>query len=344
MRLSRCPYVFYKRALIGLMTFLVILMLTNVELTVEPAVAIFLVSLAMLARTPLIKLTLVLLAPAWMMRFIFSEWDGLIFRTFASAFPTSFFGNGFIAISMICVFSLYILPFLFALVAILRDTPRLQWAPGLLNSRKALISTTILFSCFAAYLSFQPTFDQFWQREVHVVQSYYTNSGETEVFIKSPEYFNNLSIQHGGRDTLLNGGTTAKITPASFFDTTWVSVERTEERNSSDSTTDYNIRLKLTTVQRPYTVTVTYTDGGKMRAFETPWLYRTVQEEKRISWYSFPDTSITIPVQFQIPLGDSVKEKIEVTFNTLAYPMTLEQELSYVTPRTKYISNYTYGR
>jgi hypothetical protein len=105
----------------------------------------------------------------------------------------------------------------------------------------------------------------------------------------------------------------------------------------------YDIELKLKSAQRPYTVTVSYTGKNDIEGFDTPWLFRTVRDEKRITWYSFPDTSITVPVKFSIPFGDSVKEKIEVTYDTLAYPMMLEQDLTYFSPRTKYIANHTYG-
>ncbi len=345
LRLSRCPYVFYKRAIIGLVIFLLVLMLANLKLAVEPAMAIFLVSLAILARHPLIKFTLVLLAPVWMLRLLFSEWDGLIFRTFATALPTSFSGNGFFALIMIGIFSLYILPFLFALAAVLRDNPKLGWPISLMKSRNVFVACILLFSVLAVYLSSQPSFDRWWQREVHIDQTYYMDTHEKEIFVNSPEYFSNLSLHHAQKDTVLDGkSTSTKITPSSSFDTTWLAVERKENHHSSDSVTTFDIELKLASVRRPYMVMVSYTDGKNITRFETPWLFRTVEDAKRITWYSFPDTSITIPVKFQIPSGDSVKEKIEVTYDTLAYPMSLEQELTYFTPRTKYIANHVYGR
>jgi hypothetical protein len=61
-----------------------------------------------------------------------------------------------------------------------------------------------------------------------------------------------------------------------------------------------------------------------------------------ISWYSFPDSVLRIPVSFQISGMDSVRETIEVAFDGLADPMRFERELTYVIPRTRYLAGHVY--
>lgn len=79
-----------------------------------------------------------------------------------------------------------------------------------------------------------------------------------------------------------------------------------------------------------------------MNAFDTPRQFRTDQTRKRIDWYSFPDSIITIPVKFSVIGNDSVKEKIEIVFDKLAFPIQVKGEMLYVVPRTKVIHEYSY--
>ena len=119
LRISSCPYVFFKRSAIGLLIFLVLLGFANIKLMVEPAVALLLIGLAMLVRVSLLRLLFLALSPWWMLRLVFSEWGALFFRGAAQALPadipTWLIFNGI----MILFLTLYILPFLFAAAAII---------------------------------------------------------------------------------------------------------------------------------------------------------------------------------------------------------------------------------
>ena len=137
----------------------------------------------------------------------------------------------------------------------------------------------------------------------------------------------------------------ATITPRQPLDTTWLQVQRTEMKRTSGDTTTYDLNLSLHTRIRPYTVTVTYSSGAKeVRDFHTQWKYRERDSENQIEFYSFPDTMILIPVTFTVVGKDSVKEKIDVTFSTLEYPVDGERELTYFIPRTRYSDEHIYRR
>jgi hypothetical protein len=74
----------------------------------------------------------------------------------------------------------------------------------------------------------------------------------------------------------------------------------------------------------------------------TPWYTRIVKGARMIQWYSFPDSILKIPVSFTTAGIDSVKERIEVTFDRLALPMTVERGMTYVIPRTRYVQTHVY--
>ena len=94
---------------------------------------------------------------------------------------------------------------------------------------------------------------------------------------------------------------------------------------------------------RPYQVIISYDAGrDKLRRFETSWDVRNDNGLHSISWYSFPDSVLKVPVKFQIARADSVREAIEVTFDSLAQPMNVSRELTYVIPRTRYAASHIY--
>jgi len=345
MKLSACPYVFYKRAIIILIIFLILLGLASLKLTVEPAMALFLISAAILIRNPILRLALALTAPLWMLELVFSEWSGILFHEIArldtTEVPRWFLFNG----GIIFALSLYILPFLFAFTAVVKDSPTLKVWISKIRSAKVLIVLVVVLMLFSIYLILQPAYNNFWQRDVHIDQEYNMNKHTMNINISSSEYLDDIIFNRNGVDTSL----TSRITKFNFepkrgFDTNWVSIFRKEEKNKFGDTTHYDIELTLSTKFRPYTVSISYSINGKeLNAFDTPHQFRTDKTGKRIDWYSFPDSILTIPVKFSVIGNDSVKEKIEIVFDKLAYPIKVKGEMVYVVPRTKVIQEYSYS-
>ncbi|HEV8538759.1 MAG TPA: M28 family peptidase [Bacteroidota bacterium] len=346
LRLSRCPYVYFRRAAIILVVYLLAFGLVNVKLIVEPAAALVLISLAMLSRNPFIKFLLVLISPWWMLRIIFSEWSPLFFRGAAMGLPGDI--GAWLAFNgiMLLFLTLYILPFSYAGMAVLRDSPRLNIAAIRIKSGGILAAMIVAFVTLSGYLLSQPVYDRLWYRDLHLDESYDMTKRTKEISVKSGEYLRNLKIAHGGTDTLIDARvTSAVIAPRESFDTTWVRVQRSEEKSQSGDTTTFNLELLLSTRYRPYTVSVNYYAGkDKLKSFDTKWQFRNDWGLRSIEFYSFPDSILKIPVKFQITGDDSVKERIEVTFDRLAYPMTVERELTYVIPRTRYSASYVYRK
>ena len=98
--------------------------------------------------------------------------------------------------------------------------------------------------------------------------------------------------------------------------------------------------VTIHSVTRPYRVQVRYSSELPLD-LSSPWAYqragRFEKESDRVgvfSWYSFPDTLLEIPVTFSLRDTQRVQEKIEVTFDTLAYPMHLAKDLTDFEKRT----------
>ncbi|HYQ87527.1 MAG TPA: M28 family peptidase [Bacteroidota bacterium] len=352
LRVSLCPYVYFKRSAILLALPIVVLAVASLasgtfylKLAVEPAVALFLISLSAFVRKPILKLCLVALSPWWLFRLIFSEWDDLVFRSIASAIPSSpgswLIFNGL----MIGWLSVTLLPFLYALSFIIRDSRELKPLVSIIGSKAALFISVVLFICMAGYLTAIPVYNQWWYRDVRINERCDLSRHTRAVALQGSEYLRGMKIAHAGTDTSI-GSTITELDfpPGPEFDTTWLSVGRSERHEKSGDTTRYDVELRLAATRRSYTVSVTYSTAGQnVGGFESPFYSYTNKGGTHLEWYSFPDSVLTIPVRFSVVGRDTVRENIEVMFDGLADPVTVEGEMTYVIPRTVFSSTGRYG-
>jgi len=170
------------------------------------------------------------------------------------------------------------------------------------------------------------------------------NRFSKEVFLKGGEYLTGVNVSSAGGDTTIDAHTTmARLPVESSFDTTWLRVNRRIDNLLSGDSVHRMVDLTLVMAMRPYTVSITYSKHtDSVLDVITPWYTRVDRGARMIQWYSFPDSILKIPVSFTTAGGDSVRERIEVTFDRLAQPMRVEREMTYVIPRTKFVQTYVY--
>lgn len=345
-KLTRCPYFYFKRSIIILIVFLGFAGFSNIKLVVEPSVALLLISIAMLVRNPILKIISIIFSPIWMLRLIFSEWSEIIFHETAKV-QIPGIGLWFLAnTGAVVLLTIFVLPFLFATAAVIKDSQPLRTM--LIKMRSIYVFGFLIF-CFIGLTIFavsSPSFNNFWKREIRINQEFNLNTGSKKINVQSSEYLNIIKLSHGEFDTSINYTTTPVIIePKNEFDTTWLVIERKIDKHQFGDTTHYDIQLLINTKCRPYTLSVVFgIDGKELRAFDTPFQFRTNKNyQKEIAWYSYPDTNMTIPIKFSVIGQDTIKEKIEVIFGKLVYPLTIKGKDFYITPRTKFLSNYSYS-
>lgn len=347
LRISVDPEFLFLRGVILLWLVIILLGLLSVKLMVEPATGLLLMSMAILVRPRALKILLLLSSPWWMLRLLFSEWDGLIFRSIAMGL-TSTTASLAAAAAVTLLLTIILLPFAYAAAALMRDTASLKPLADLSRSPIAGIASITAFIALAGYLTTVPVYDQFWSRDIRVDQYHLVgrDSDSLTVSVRSSEYLSGIRVRYGSTDTLLEGRTTSVSLPAQVeFDREWLKVERHFESGGSDTNTSFKGELRLACKFRPYKVSVTLSAGKNgLASLETPWNYTTNNATHTIDWYSFPDTVLRIPMEFRVSGSDSVKETVEVIFDSLAYPVVITQGESYVIPRTKFVSKYTYVR
>jgi hypothetical protein len=349
--LSLCPYVFFKRTALWLTALLILSMFLGVKVVLYPAFALFFFSAAMLNRHWIPKVIFAVIAPLGFVFLLFSEWFGLIVHSFAGMPPVSSAVAFGVNAGVILFYSLFLLPILNGFVALARDTARLRTAGTFLASKKTLVGSLAVCTALCVYLVPRPTYNELWYRDVYVNQQVDLRKHSKEISIESPEYLTGIRIHYGSSDTLIASKTqTATLIPGPDFDTTWLAVTRKEQMRQSGDTCFFDVKLSLASKLRPYTVSIIYSTGKDEIPGFTSTTFSTGErpagkgEERVFRWYSFPDTNITIPVQFAVVGSDSVGEKIEVTYDTLASPMRCERELTSFIPRTRTVDGHFYKR
>lgn len=360
LKLSQDPFPFFVRAFIILGIFVVLASLLSPKVALYPSLALLLISLAMMLRWTALRGILCVLALAVMVRFIFPEWDELFMRVGASSLTSSdalLWMRRSVMLSL--VYSVYLLPLAYAVLAVVRDTPSLKNAGVFFASKKYIVITAVLFIGWTAYLLPRPSYNSLWYREVEATQEINLDSAKATITLQSPEYLNGLRIRHADAETTITSHTTSvSITPRREIDTllrddydivigtsSWVKIFHSISTEQRGDTTLFDTHLQLQMQFRPFTVSVSYTGkDSSFLDFDTRLQYRSTKSTKKIEWYSFPDSILDIPVKFSIVGNDSVREEIIVTFNKLAYPMEFERELTTIIPRTIYTSTHLYKK
>ena len=339
LEMSRSAYRYALRSVIFLAIFAGGLALLSIKLAFYPATALFLLGAAFLLRNQFLRLAAWLLSAHFMFRLIFSEGFYLFARVIANEGASSFFVHLF----YIFFFSLWSFPFLLAFAAIRSDEPSgLSWLRAFGRPAGGIAAAGAFVLC-AIYLSTVPAYSPLWQQQISIRQSINldTNSGIAEV--TSADYLRGATLSVAGKDTLIEGRD-SRVKLASFAaqDHEWITAERTVE-TTTDSNTTFDVRLRVRTKYKPYSITVTYAGGRAIENVTTPLLWSPGTNSVSFRWYSFPDTSLYLPVSFQVTGGDSVKEYIEATFLEQAVPVTVRKDLSAVTSRTTVTRSVTLG-
>ncbi len=344
LRIAQDPVWIFMRSSIWLILIMALFLLLSPKLLIEPAMALFLFSLALLVPSPAFKLVAAILAPLWLLRILFSEWSPLIYRSIGAMMPdrTGLLPAVIAILSILC--SVYLLPVVYGWAALARQNATIRTILGAIGSKAGLISSAVLTVAVIAVLSIEPTFNDLWYQPVVVTSRYDQTAHTRQTTITSREYLKNIHVRSASLDTVINGhATSADISAGLLPDSTWVSIERSDSTVLRNDSTVCDAILRLRTAMRPYTIRITYTMNGSGESFLTSWRFRsTGPQEKTIEWYSFPDTALTIPVHFVLGPADSVRENIDVTFSRLAAPLSVEGERISVFPRTEFHAGKTY--
>jgi hypothetical protein len=172
------------------------------------------------------------------------------------------------------------------------------------------------------------------------------------VNLSSGEYLQGIRCVYDGRDSTLEGRVTSMPLPTQHPAVVrWLTVDTSMTRSSGrgDTTSLVARRLVLHSVFRPLSVTVSYRSENPFTV-ASPWVTEVrrgvVADSGRhttLRWYAFPDTPLVVPVTFTLRDSQVVHEAVEVTYDSLAYPLSLGRDLTYFVKRTIVNAGATFG-
>lgn len=347
LRLSRSPYIYSKRFFLIMSLFLILTLFVSVKVAVYPAAALLLFGGAMLVRWLPARIVLTALAPLGIIRLLFSEWSTMVIRTIAMSSPQSGNINAVMSAVSVVFFTICLVPLLFGIMAIVRDSKGLGSLGPFLRSRKFLPGVLVVLAGLTIYFLPRPAYDTIRSCLIHLDESVDMTNHTDEITLRGFDYITGALVRYAGRESLITAKTasiTLRDRPA--LDTSIVSLEHREQKTLEGDTASFDIELRISSRERPYTVTVRYS-GGKEGplGFVTPLKYRHRADQSiTVDWYSYPDTILTLPVKFRIADTGSVRETVSVVFSRAVEPVGVEREATYVIPRTTYEFSKAYNR
>ncbi|MFH0988565.1 MAG: M28 family metallopeptidase [bacterium] len=323
-------YSYFLRALIFLYIFFLLTVFGSVKLALYPAMAIGLLSLAMLVRQPAVKLFFWILSPHFMFRLLFFEPFDFIARMVTITGSMNHFYNLLLTFLYILFFSVWAFPFLLGFAAIRYDSRVDFFWLKTFHRKSGLLLAGIFFILTVIVLAIQPTFSNEWKQRIWAAQQWNVDSSTVGFTLKSAEYIQGTRITGNGIDTVLQRGLEATISttlPAPAVP--WIQVKREIEMESSDSTTSVTILLKPRFLYRPFTTSISYTvKKGTIKTLFCPLASSRTERTITLSWYSFPDTALVIPLKFSVAGTDSLIETLDASFTQPLHPFTLTKENS----------------
>ncbi len=336
LKISASPYVLFKRSFIILVLLTFLAAAVGVKIAVAPALCLVLLSVGMLLRWPVPATLAALLAPIWLFRLFFSEADSLLFRFTAPQLPATTGLILAINAGWIVVLSVLVVSWLPGAAAVIRRRENPWTFIGAVKARRFMVITAGLYGISILLLLVVPSYERPWYPRVQIEQIDLPGVADDTVSVRGSEYLTDAVIRHGSVDTLIGKRTLRYVGRIGFADDTrWLDVTREVTPRVADSSTAYDVLLGLRTPFRPYTVSVFYSSArGNPTQIATALRTRSSAGGTKISWYSFPDTLITLPARFLVAAGDTLREEITVTFDSLMAPVDFRYRESDVTRRT----------
>ena len=329
LRLRHDAYAYFLRAFIFLALFVLLCSFSSAKLALYPATAIFLLGLALIVRQPVLKLLFWLLSPHFMFRLFFSEGFDFFARLLHTQPDVTPVINAAIVAVLVLFFSVWSFPFLLGFAAVFFDSKvNIRWL-NLLKRKTTGVLALSLFIIAVIVLSLHPSYSEEWKPALRVEGSFNLDSTKGDLTIKGSDYLGGTRVRLEGLDTTLHGWLTSATFGKALTAPTipWLLVNRTIQVARKDSMVAVDLTLRVNMQHRPYRFKISYSnERGKIFDASSALALGTSDRTLTIQWSAFPDSSLTIPITFKVPLRDSLRvmEHIEAVFVEEPQPVTVE--------------------
>ncbi len=335
------PAPYLMRGIVLLLLATLALLSASVELALYPAAALLLVALMGLVKDSWLRLLLFAAAVVMIWRLVFNEYLGLIQHLLLGVLFDAFWKGLLYHLSYAVLFTLISLPFAYVAVALHHGASPDMFGLKRFRTWRGLAVAVAVFVLLAIFLAGRDVYDRFWQPTVRVQETITVGSDTAAMEVSSGEFLSGLLLTHDGKDSTIQGRvnsfTLHPVIPPSGI---WpVIVPATSETAAGDTLRSVTRRLEISSPVPPFTVAVTYRSRDAFEA-TSEWAHRGNRRGREESdrfrsyyWYSFPPMPLVIPVTFKLKPGQKVTERVEIVYDTLAYPVQLQRPLTLFTRR-----------
>ncbi len=342
-RLSEDTFVYARVGFILFWLFTVGAAFVTPELAIYPAATLLCFSLTFFTRQPLVKLFLFGLGVFVLSKLFFFDGIGLFERLLAMNPMNKMWQKILYSIGFVVFFSLLSLPLMYGFAAMYRTTSLKFFR--IFRATSGLITISVGIIAAGIYLCMQPVYDRLWFNTARAEQRYFPDTDSNTIEIKGSEYLNGLSGTIRGKDTSFAGRSNfARLNPPDLKRVLWCDVAgvNAQQTRSSDSTWNIDRTILVRSQFRPFRVDVVFQSAEPFE-ISSVWEHGgwtpdpSMQEtprRKHFVWYSFPDTNLTVPVQFTLRDSQKVSQEVTVLFDSLSYPLRLHRQFTNVSYRT----------
>ncbi len=340
--LSSDAFVFGWRSLVALIMITSATAIRNPELAVFPGLATLFMSFAFLSQSAGLRVTCWMLSCLVTVRLVFFEELGLIQRLITENRIHAIGGLSAYEAAFVVLYTLISIPFVLGFAGIYRGAGLdLFWLKKFRSTRALFVVIGLIIS-LSTYLMLQPVYDAKWYNNIIVEQRHVLGSDSSKIELKASENLKGTRISEGGSETIFAERTNYHDFMANQpAIVRWTSLERTVDSvEIVKDTVMLRHSIRIHSSFRPYMVAVSYRSALPFTV-QSSWShgesFRLGKESdslKIFSWYCFPDTDLVVPVTFGLSKGQKVIEKVEVTYDSLAYDLRLEREFTNVQYRT----------
>ncbi len=344
-RVSVDAYVFARLSLVPFLILTVLASFLTPELGVFLAASSLSFAVAVIGRKPSFKLTFFVLSFLIFYNLIFFDGALLFQRLIASNGLNQWWQNALADLGFILVFTGLSLPFVHGFAAVYRGSGvDLLWLRKF-RTKGGLVITACVTLLVAGYLIVQPVYDRLWFSSMRVEQLYTLGDDTSSVAIKGSEYVRGLGGTLEGRDTLFTENTNLVLLNLEQpSQVSWSDISRRllPQTKVSDSMWKVERSVVIHSQFRPMRIDLTY-ESDQPFDIGSSWVHgvklpgpsqKETEKRKRFRWAYFPDTLLSIPVTFTIRDSQQVRERLEIAFDSVAYPIRLHREFTNVAYRT----------
>jgi Peptidase family M28 len=324
------PGPYYLRSIIILLIFVIGGTLVDPRLAVFPALSLLCIALVAFVRSPGARILLVVLAAAVPVSLLFNEAFGFLLQGFARS-PLRGVGRSTMITGItIAFFTLISLPFVYALVAVYRDSGRdLLWLRRF-GSPASIGVISIFTVIVVGYLLMQPVYGGVWFRNVRANLEWWWGDSTGNLAITSPEFLRGVRCTLSDSVIMLQGWSTQWSSDGIAIASSPVFGVETDDSVDAAGSTHFRV-LRLRLPRRPFHVEIIYRGDGPF-GLASSWETEDGGDDgsgsyrQSISWYSYPDEDLTIPVVLTSERRQPIRESLRLTFDTLFTSATLSGE------------------